>query len=124
VKLTHVRLLVDDFPSCFRFDRDVLGLEVTWGEENDGYADFRAGVGTIALMQRNGQGEVVDLRPAGDRSMVILAVESVDETAARLHAHLVTEPQSRPDWGIRFARLRDPAGTLIEINELIPMEEE
>jgi catechol 2,3-dioxygenase-like lactoylglutathione lyase family enzyme len=69
VKLTHVRLLVDDFTACFRY-RDVLGLEPTLGE------------------------------------------------------HLVNEPQSRPDWGIRFADLRDPAGTLIEINEPIPMEEE
>jgi hypothetical protein len=27
--LTHVRLLVDDFPACFRFYRDVLGLTPT-----------------------------------------------------------------------------------------------
>jgi catechol 2,3-dioxygenase-like lactoylglutathione lyase family enzyme len=124
VKLTHVRLLVDDFAGCFRFYRDVLGLEVTWGDENDGYADFRAGDATIALIQRNGQAEVVELRPSGDGSMVILAVDSVDEAAARLREHLVNEPQSRPDWGIRFAHLRDPAGTLIEINEPIQTEDE
>jgi lactoylglutathione lyase len=123
VRLTHIRLLVDDFPACFRFYRDVLGLEPTWGDENEGYADFRAGDGTIAIIQREGQAEVVDLRPPGDGSMVILAVDSVDETAARLRDHLVNEPQSRPEWGIRFAHLRDPAGTLIEVNELIPMEE-
>ena len=76
-----------------------------------------------ALIQREGQAEVVELRPPGDGSMVIVNVESVDEAAARLGGHLVNEPQSRPDWGIRFAHLRDPAGTLIEINETIPMEE-
>jgi len=124
VKLTHVRLLVDDFTACFRFYRDVLGLEPTWGNETDGYADFRAGDATIAIIQREGQAEVVELRPAGDGSMVVINVDSVDETAARLGEHLVGGPQSRPDWGIRFAHLRDPAGTLIEINEPIPMEEE
>jgi lactoylglutathione lyase len=118
-----VRLLVDDFAECFRFYRDVMGLEVTWGNENDGYADFRAGDATIAVIRRDGQGDVVELRPAGDGSMVILAVDSVDEAAARFREHLVSQPQSRPDWGIRFAHLRDPAGTLIEINELIPMAE-
>jgi hypothetical protein len=28
----------------------------------------------------------------------------------------------RPDWGIRFVHLRDPAGNLIEVNCPIPME--
>ena len=31
MKLTHVRLLVTDFPACFRFYRDVMGLTATWG---------------------------------------------------------------------------------------------
>jgi catechol 2,3-dioxygenase-like lactoylglutathione lyase family enzyme len=124
VRLTHVRLLVDDFTACFRFYRDVLGLEPTWGNETDGYADFAAGDATIAIIRRDGQAEVVELRPPGDGSMVIVNVDSVDEAAARLADHLVGEPQSRPDWGIRFAHLRDPAGTLIEINEPISMEEE
>ena len=124
MKLTHVRLLVDDYTACFRFYRDALGLEPTWGDETEGYADFRTGDASIALIQRAGQAEVVDLRPPGDGSMVILNVESVDAAAERLRDHLVSEPQSRPEWGIRFAHLRDPVGTLIEINELIPMEEE
>jgi lactoylglutathione lyase len=33
VRLTHVRLLVDDYDACFRFYRDMLGLEPTFGDE-------------------------------------------------------------------------------------------
>ena len=43
MKLTHVRLLVDDAPACFRFYRDVIGLTPTWGTEAEGYADFDDG---------------------------------------------------------------------------------
>jgi hypothetical protein len=34
MKLSQVRLLVDDFPGCFRFLRDALGLECTSGGED------------------------------------------------------------------------------------------
>lgn len=30
MKLTHTRLLVDDYKACFIFYRDVLGFEVSW----------------------------------------------------------------------------------------------
>ena len=124
MRLTHLRLLVDDFRACFRFSRDVLRQEVTWEEEDEGYADFRAGDAIVALMQRGAQGEVVDLRPSGgDGAMVVLAVGSVDEEAERLREHLLSQPQSRADWGMRFAHLRDPAATLIEINEPIPLDD-
>ena len=33
MKLTHVRLLVNDFDACFRFYRDVMGFQVQWGDE-------------------------------------------------------------------------------------------
>jgi predicted enzyme related to lactoylglutathione lyase len=32
MRLTHVRLLVDDFAACFRFYRDVAGLAPTFGD--------------------------------------------------------------------------------------------
>lgn len=35
--LTHVRLLVRDFPAGYWFYRDVLGLNATFGTEDDGY---------------------------------------------------------------------------------------
>jgi lactoylglutathione lyase len=124
VKLSQVRLLVDDFPSCFRFYRDVLGLEAGFGDESSGYASFNAGEGTIAIFDRAEQGEVVSLRPAGDGVLVVLEVDDVDAEAERLRgagAAVEREPQSRPDWGIRVLHVRDPAGNLLELVQEIPM---
>jgi lactoylglutathione lyase len=51
VKLSQVRLLVDDFAGCFRFLRDDLGLVCRSGAENDDYASFGTDGGTIALFR-------------------------------------------------------------------------
>ncbi|MFE4603763.1 VOC family protein, partial [Kitasatospora indigofera] len=37
MELTQVRLLVDDFGSCFRFYRDVLGLTPQQDDESGPY---------------------------------------------------------------------------------------
>ena len=124
MKLTHVRLLVSNYGECFRFYRDVIGLEAGFGDESSGYADFAAGTGSIlALFDRGEQAEVVEVREPGDAAVLILSVDDVDAAATRFREHLVSEPQSRPDWGIRFVHLRDPAGNLLELNQEIPMEE-
>ena len=125
MKLTHVRLLVSDYPACFRFYRDVVGLQPGFGDEDSGYADFSGGAGEscLAIFDRNEQAEVVEVRPPGDTAILIFSVEDVDAAAERLREHLVAGPTSRPDWGIRVCHLRDPDGNLIELNQAIPMEE-
>ncbi len=124
LRLTHIRLLVTDFPACFRFYRDVLGFEVLWGEEDGRYADFKAGDAMIALYDRRLMAEAVGAtgKPvaadAQDRAALIFAVDDVDAAFEQLRGRgvrFVTEPQDRPDWGIRAAHFRDPDGNLIEI---------
>jgi lactoylglutathione lyase len=125
VRLSQVRLLVDDYGACFRFYRDALGLEAGFGDEATGYADFAAGDGTIALFVRSEQAEVVDLREPGDAALVVLGVDDVDAEVARLRDRGVAfegEPRDRRDWGLRVAYTRDPAGTLIELPQSIPMD--
>ncbi len=124
MRFSQTRLLVDDFPACFRFLRDELGLELTSGAESDGYASFSAGTGTVALFQRAGQAGVVSLRPPGDSALVVLEVDDVDAEVARLGQLVVAGPVSKPDWGGRVAYLRDPDGNLFELFQTIPMEEE
>lgn len=122
---THTRLLVSEYRACFRFYRDVLGFDVEWGDEEGGYADFRTGETTLALFDRTAMAEAVgaDDDPGGaarrDEVAVVFRVESVDDAYERLRseASFVTEPRDRPEWGIRVAHLRDPDGTLLEINE-------
>lgn len=132
----HVRLIVADFDGCFRFYRDVLRLRVTWGEEADGsargYASFEIPGGSLSINDQAIVAPVVgvETREAGesvkDRALLVFEVESVDAEAERLHASGVafeTEPTTYPGWGIRAAHLRDPDGTLIEINELLAPEQ-
>jgi predicted enzyme related to lactoylglutathione lyase len=116
VKLSQVRLLVDDFPAAFRFYRDVLGLEPTFGDEDDGYASF----GNVALFERGGQEEAVALRPPGDGALVCLAAADLDAEIARIEAaggSLLAPPEDQPDWGLRVVYVRDPAGNLVELHE-------
>jgi catechol 2,3-dioxygenase-like lactoylglutathione lyase family enzyme len=124
VKLTHVRLLVDDAPACFRFYRDVIGLTPTWGTETKGYADFDAGGSTLAIVGRAGQAEVVELRDTGDGAILVFGVDDLEAALAGLRARGAEpgEIVDRPDWGIRFAHLRDPAGNLVEVSSPIRME--
>ena len=129
MRLSQVRLLVDDLTPCFRFYRDVLGLEPTFGDEDDAYASFGAGgsgVG-IALFVRPAQESVVGLRKPGDGSALCLEVDDLAAEIERVEqagGAFLGPPTARPDWGIRVAYLRDPAGNLVELHEPIPMEPE
>ena len=133
MKLTHVRLLVNDFNTCFRFYRDVMGFQVQWGAEGSGYADFRGrGEAMVALFSRQAMAKTLgtdDLpcdAPCQDRAMLIFEAADLDSTVAALKArgaHFVADVQERPDWGIRAAYLRDPEGTLIELNSPLPQEQ-
>jgi catechol 2,3-dioxygenase-like lactoylglutathione lyase family enzyme len=129
VRLGQVRVLVDDFPASYRFYRDVLGLEPSWGDEGGPYASFAAGddLGQVALFERRGQESVVELRPPGDGSLLSLVVDDLDAEIVRIAAAgglLLGPPSAQPGWGIRVVYLRDPAGNLVEIHEEIAMEVE
>ena len=124
MRLTHVRLLVNDFPGCFRFYRDVMGFEPSFGDESGPYADFDAGSVMLALFDRRLMAEAIrnEGKPvfadAMDPVALVLNVDDVDETWADLAARgvpVVAPPMDRPLWGIRTAHLRDPDGNLIEI---------
>ncbi len=125
----HVRLLVSDFPACFRFYRDILGFTAGFGSEDDVYMEFSIGDQMLALFRRDLMAEAVGAagKPATadaqDRAALVFATDDVDRAAAELRARgvaLTTEPQDRPDWMVRTAHFRDPDGNLIEINSSIP----
>ncbi len=121
----HVRLLVSDFPACFRFYRDVLGFEAQFGSEDDVYTEFGVGDQMVALFRRDLMTMAVETtdKPtsadAQDRVALVFATDDVDAAAAEVVGRgipLVAGPQDRPDWMIRTAHFRDPDGNLIEIN--------
>ena len=124
MRLTNVRLLVADYQTCFRFYRDVLGFDVAWGDEGGQYAEFKTRDGVVALYKRELMAEAVGMTEkaadadAQDRAALIFEVEDVDGACEQLRAQgvaLVTQPQDRPDWGVRTAHFRDPDGSLIEL---------
>ena len=121
MKFSQVRLLVDDFGPAFRFYRDELGLAVRMGEEEGPYASFDAGA--VAIFDRAGQQQALELRAPGDSTLMVLEVDDVDSVAARLGDNVVGQPQDQPHWGGRVAYVRDPAGNLLELFEPIPMTE-
>ncbi|RKQ33921.1 VOC family protein [Oceanobacillus halophilus] len=125
MQLTHTRLLIDNYRECFLFYRDILGLAVSWGDEDSNYADFEVTPSyKLAIFDRRQMVESLGknhttLETAQDTSMLIFRVDSVEETYSKLKdkVSFITEPVSREDWGIKVAQFRDPSGTLIEINE-------
>ncbi len=123
MRFSQARLLVDDFAAAFRFYRDTLGFTTASGDESSGYASFDTGSGFVAIFERSGQAEVVELRPPGDSTLLVLEVDDVDAAIAGKDEHLARAPVDKPDWGGRVAFLRDPSGNLIELFQSLPRQE-
>lgn len=126
MELTHARLLVDNYKECFLFYRDVMGFEVSWGNEHSNYADFKFNDAALGIFERKqmleaiGQDYSTDARK-DDRTVLIFKVDSVEETYQKLKNKVVfiSKPTEQEDWGIKVAHFRDPSGSLIEIYEPI-----
>jgi predicted enzyme related to lactoylglutathione lyase len=129
-KLTHVRLLVNNFKECFYFYRDVMGFEYRAGEETGPYVEFFAGENVmLGLFERGYMANVVRTtdKPAEtaaqDTMTLCFEVTNVDETAAKIKQAgiaLINEPMDIEQWVLRVAHFRDSAGNLIEINHNLP----
>ncbi|MEP6754154.1 MAG: VOC family protein [Chthonomonadales bacterium] len=124
LKLAYNRLLTNNYKGMFLFYRDVLGFKPCYGDENDVYGEFETGDTTIALFMREfmsgvvGTGDKPTDADAQDRVAFIFEVESVDESTVTLKsrgAEFITQPEDRPEWGIRTSHFRDPDGNLIEL---------
>lgn len=126
MEFTHTRLLVDNYKECFLFYRDVLGFDVSWGNENSNYADFKFNGATLGVFERKQMAKAIGEEYSSDiekvdRTALIFKVNSVEETYQELKSKVkfITKPTEQKDWGIKVAHFRDPAGSLIEIYEKI-----
>jgi lactoylglutathione lyase len=125
MRFDYARLLVIDFPACFRFYRDVIGLVPHVGGETDTYAEFETGATRIALFDRAAMSAAVGTaaRPARaetqDAVCIVFGVDDLDAAERRLVAAgvpIVVGPTDRVAWEVRTLHVRDPDGRLVEIN--------
>lgn len=127
MEISHVRLLVPNVQDCFLFYRDVIGLKVRYGDETTPFAEFQTGSINLALEPLLvSESDKAWTKPhefsAQDRVAIILRVDDVDAAYDQLRSkdvQFVKEPHDTPEFGMRVAYFRDPAGNLIEINHEI-----
>lgn len=127
-RLTHVRMLVENYAECHRFYREVFGLTPRFGQAEGVYDEFAAGgVGgvVLALYRRGmmasvvGAGDLPTRAAQQDPVALTFAVEDVDaafDALTQMGVSFLGPPSDRPEWLLRVAHLRDPAGNLIELN--------
>ncbi|MFG2819926.1 VOC family protein [Kitasatospora sp. NPDC048365] len=127
----HPRLLTTRFADAFAFYAAVLpeltGATLVRGSAVGPYAHWDVdGQGLLSLFDRAALASAVgtDALPATadaqDALMFVCHVPDVDAGHAlclRYGATPVTAPADRPEWGpgLRTAHLRDPEGTLLEL---------
>ena len=130
MELTQIRLLVSDFPTVYRFYRDVLGLKPQFEAERGPYAKLSPDTGNaaISLQDRAQMAHVLGrlgAEPAGCRALVVLRVDDLDATHTELTsrgAEFTRPPEPMGDR-MRVAYLEDPEGNLIELQEWLALRE-
>ncbi len=123
----------EDPEASLAFWRDLLGFEV----RNDvGNGAMRwvtlgppGGTGTAIVLcppaadpgiSDDERRVIAEMMAKGTYAMVALATPDLDAVFARLsagEAEIVQEPTQQP-WGVRDCAVRDPAGTMVRINEV------
>ena len=131
----HTSVLPHDDPDAsLTFYRDTLGFEVRMDVEYGGMHWITVGPsdqpGTSIVLHPPGadpgitddeRRTIVEMMAKGTYASINLATADLDGTFERLQAgdvDVVQEPTDQP-WGIRDCAVRDPAGNLIRIQELV-----
>jgi catechol 2,3-dioxygenase-like lactoylglutathione lyase family enzyme len=122
MELSQVRLIVRDFTRCYRFYRDVLGLEPQFDAEQGPYAKFELPEGNAAIALHSRADIEKTIAPleseGGVRALVVLHVADVDATVREWTLRGAPIDQPRDVWGrLRVAYLKDPEGNLIELQQ-------
>lgn len=133
MKLSNIRLLVNDFEKSFDFYNGTLGLKCTWGDKNAVFASFDIGLPSgLAIFkselmaEATGNDKANSDSTSNDKFAIIIEVENVDKMFTELKnksIEFITEPKDMVAWGIRVAHFRDPDGNLIEIFSNLPKSE-
>lgn len=124
MKLDGFGLFVDDMPTMVRFYRDVLGFEITEGEDAENVYLIKDGT-LFMLYERKNFEKMASrkfeylkgLNGHFEIALYVDTFEAVDKEYARIIAQggrSVLAPATEP-WGQRTCYIADPEGNLIEI---------
>ena len=124
MKLDGFGLFVEDMPTMVRFYRDVLGFEITEGEDAENVYLIKDGTLFMLYERKNFEqmtGRKYDyIRGLNGHFEIALSVDTFDDVDAAFTdavakgARPVLEPTTEP-WGQRTCYIADPEGKLIEI---------
>jgi predicted enzyme related to lactoylglutathione lyase len=124
LELAQVRLLVSDFPACYRFYAEVLGLKPQSGAAEGPYEKFSPATGSagIAIQDRAMMAEVLGElgdSATGHRSLVVLRVDDLDAYCEQITSRgaTVLHGPAPMTERMRVAHLKDPEGNLVELQE-------
>lgn len=124
MKFNNIRLLVQDFDTCFTFYKETLGLKCNHGSLGDNFASFDIGQkDALGIFKSGLMHEAIGEKTSksiknSDKFVIVIEVKNVDQTTAELRrkkVKFITEPKDMPVWGIRVAHFRDPEKNLIEL---------
>ncbi len=124
MRLDGFGLLVNDMPTMVRFYRDVLGFEITEGENAENVYLIKDGT-LFMLYERKNFEKMTSrkyeyLKGINGHFEIALYVDTFEEVdaqyaeAIKKGAHAIMEPTLEP-WGQRTCYIADPEGNLIEI---------
>jgi catechol 2,3-dioxygenase-like lactoylglutathione lyase family enzyme len=116
MRFAVVTVWAQDVRAAAHFYRDVLGLKLAGHHGSGGEAvHFDVG-GTYLVIQ---PGSLSSPKSERRFPLFALAVDHIEDVAARLQVHEVELPWGiETDAGSRWAMFHDPAGNLIEIVEV------
>jgi catechol 2,3-dioxygenase-like lactoylglutathione lyase family enzyme len=99
------------------FYENVLGMKAQWS--GDEYAEFRTGIGVLAIFSLDAQEKYIpgSTDATRNRSAILeFRVADVDQEYVRLQPLVtvwVKKPTTQP-WGTRSVYFRDPDGNLVD----------
>lgn len=120
--LINTCLITGRFTQLVDFYQHVLGI--TPRVSNGVYAEFRTGVGVLAVFAAEAQERYIpgSALPASNRSAILeFKVANVDEEFMRLHKFVKSwiKPPTNQPWGTRSFYFRDPDGNLIDFYDAV-----